>query len=239
MSEPRQPSEIGRPPKEGRRSTAQDRSSAPSSPAQSSASSVHPTLTSSGQPRAQVPQASESDQNETRGFVGLVRERAGAQLATQKNRATDTLGTIAHALRETTHELHDDKHETMAEYVERAADQLERLSTRLKDKDVGELFRGAQDLARRKPAIFVGSAFALGLLGARFLKSSPPRARQTPLPSSSIGAGMETAHPSTPSSTYGERSTAYRSDATRLAQDNPSGGRSIQRGASPSTEIPR
>ena len=35
----------------------------------------------------------------------------------------------------------------------------------------------AQRLARRQPALFVGGAFALGLLGARFLKSSSPEHR--------------------------------------------------------------
>jgi hypothetical protein len=33
----------------------------------------------------------------------------------------------------------------------------------------------AQRLARRQPALFVGGAFAVGLLGARFLKSSAQR----------------------------------------------------------------
>ena len=48
-------------------------------------------------------------------------------------------------------------------------------SERLKNKDVTELLNDAQRLARRQPALFVGGAFALGLLGARFLKSSRRR----------------------------------------------------------------
>jgi hypothetical protein len=107
------------------------------------------------------------------GFLGRVRERAGAQLTTQKDRATDGLGTIAQAVRRTTQELRQDQQNTAAEYVERAADQLDRLTERLKTKDVGELFRDATNLARRRPVIFVGSAFALGLVTARFLKSAP------------------------------------------------------------------
>ena len=35
-----------------------------------------------------------------------------------------------------------------------------------------ELLSDAQQLARRRPALFVGAAFAIGVLGARFLKSS-------------------------------------------------------------------
>jgi hypothetical protein len=108
------------------------------------------------------------------GIVERVRERAGAQLTTQKDLATEGIGTIARAVRQTTHELREQKHDTMAEYVERAADQLERMSAQLKNKDIGEMFRDAQNLARRNPVAFVGSAFALGLLGARFFKSSAP-----------------------------------------------------------------
>lgn len=108
------------------------------------------------------------------GIVERVRERAGAQLTTQKDKATDGLGTIARAFKRTTQELREQRHDTLAEYVERAADELERLSTGIKNRDIGAMFRDAQSMARRQPAIFVGSAFAIGLLGARFFKSSAP-----------------------------------------------------------------
>jgi hypothetical protein len=34
------------------------------------------------------------------------------------------------------------------------------------------MVRNVEDFARRQPALFIGGAFMLGLLGARFLKSS-------------------------------------------------------------------
>jgi hypothetical protein len=113
--------------------------------------------------------------NNTGGGTGLmdrVRESATSQLGEQKNRATDSIGSVAQAVRQSTQQLRDQQHETIAQYVEQAADQLERFATRLKDQNVGDLARQAQDLARRRPALFIGSAFALGLLGARFIKSS-------------------------------------------------------------------
>ena len=113
------------------------------------------------------------------GIVGRVRERATAQLATQKDRATDGLGSVAQVVRETTHHLRTQQHDTIAQYAEKAADQIERFSRRLKEKDVSELLSDAQQLARRQPALFIGGAFALGLLGARFLKSSAPRSSRT------------------------------------------------------------
>jgi hypothetical protein len=106
------------------------------------------------------------------GIVGKVRERATAQLSTQKDRATDGLGTIAQAVRQTTGQLRENQQDMVAQYVEKAADQIERLSNTLREKDVNELLQDAQRLARRQPALFIGGSFAVGLLAARFLKSS-------------------------------------------------------------------
>ena len=123
-------------------------------------------------PSPQPARAFESDSQG--GIVGKVRERAAAQLTTQKDRALDGLGGVADAVRKTTQSLRDQQHDTIAGYVEQAADQIERMSRNLKNKDIGELVSDAQQLARRQPALFVGSAFAIGLLGARFFKSSSP-----------------------------------------------------------------
>jgi hypothetical protein len=42
----------------------------------------------------------------------------------------------------------------------------------MRNKDVGDLVGDIQQMARRKPALFIGGAFAVGLIGARFFKSS-------------------------------------------------------------------
>jgi ElaB/YqjD/DUF883 family membrane-anchored ribosome-binding protein len=107
------------------------------------------------------------------GLMDRVREGATTQLSRQKERATDGLGTVAQAVRQSTQPLRDQQHDTIAYYVEQAAQQLETLSTRLKEKDVSELVADAQRFARQRPALFIGSAFAVGLIGARFFKSSP------------------------------------------------------------------
>jgi exonuclease VII large subunit len=113
------------------------------------------------------------------GLVDKLREGATAQLSTQKDRATEGIGSVVQAVRQSTQHLRETQHETIAEYVDEAASQLERFSNRLKDKNVGALLQDAQQLARHNPGIFIGSAFALGLLGARFLKSSGDRAGYT------------------------------------------------------------
>src|SRR5215218_6842478 len=106
------------------------------------------------------------------GLMDKVRQSASSQLGTQKDRATDGIGSVAQAVRQSTQQLRDQQHDTIARYVEQGADQLEQFANRLKNKDIGEMAREAQNFARRRPALFIGSAFALGLCAARFLKSS-------------------------------------------------------------------
>ena len=114
------------------------------------------------------------EERNTEGFMGRVRERATTQLNTQKDRATEGIGSAAQAVRQSTQQLRDQRHDTVARYIEQAADRLDRFATRLKERNVTELLDEAQRLARRKPALFIGGAFALGLLGSRFFKSSSP-----------------------------------------------------------------
>jgi hypothetical protein len=115
---------------------------------------------------------SPSGESQQGGIVSKVRERATAQLSSQKGRATEGLDTIAQAVRHTTQQLRAENHGTVAEYIDKAAEQLEQLSHRLRDKDVNELLQDARQLARRQPAVFIAGSFALGLLTARFIKSS-------------------------------------------------------------------
>lgn len=111
------------------------------------------------------------------GLMDRVRDRAAAQLSSQKERATDGLGSVAQAVRQSTQHLRDNHQETIAQYADKAADRIDRFSAQLRDRDVSEIAEDVQRFARKQPALFVGSAFALGILGARFLKSSSDRAR--------------------------------------------------------------
>jgi hypothetical protein len=122
-----------------------------------------------------------SDAGTGSGIVDRVRERATAQLSSQKDRATDGLGSVAQAVRQSTQHLRDNKQDAIANYVEKAADQIDRFSTQIRNRDVGELVNEVQRFARRQPALFVGSAFAIGVIGARFLKSSSDNQRHRAL----------------------------------------------------------
>jgi hypothetical protein len=115
---------------------------------------------------------SASNPNAQGGVMNRVKESAAAQLSSQKERATEGLGSIATAVRQSSEPLRNNKQDMIAEYVEKAADQLEQFSTRLRERDVNDLVKDAQQFARRRPALFVGAAFVAGVAAARFLKSS-------------------------------------------------------------------
>jgi uncharacterized membrane protein YgcG len=63
---------------------------------------------------------------------------------------------------------------TAAEYGDTLAQQIEKISQYFERSDVRVMVRDVETFARRNPAVFIGGAFAVGLLAARFLKSSNP-----------------------------------------------------------------
>ena len=109
-----------------------------------------------------------------RSAVARIRDNASAQLTARKDHASDGLATVADAARQTTRQLREGHHDYLAGYVEKAADQIERLSSHVKERNVRELVDDVQRFARRRPAVFIGSAFVAGLLCSRLLTSSVP-----------------------------------------------------------------
>ncbi len=97
-------------------------------------------------------------------------DRVEEQIESRKHRASEQLGGVAKALRSAGQQMPADNE--MATYITKAATQVDHLASFLDNKDLTELVDNASDLARRQPAMFVGGAFALGVLGGRFLRSS-------------------------------------------------------------------
>jgi hypothetical protein len=104
--------------------------------------------------------------------VDQVRERATTTLDRQKDQAAGSLWGVANAIRQTGEALRDKDQAAFAQVTDKAADQIERISSFLGHRDVNQIVNEVQHFARRQPALFLGGAFALGLIGARFLKSS-------------------------------------------------------------------
>jgi len=110
--------------------------------------------------------------NENESLGQTLRDTTYRQLDDRKARASDTLGSIAGAVRGMSQPLRDGGQSGIADYVNKAADGIERWAGDLKRQDVDDALRAAQRFARRQPALFLGAAFTAGLLAARFLKSS-------------------------------------------------------------------
>lgn len=117
-------------------------------------------------------------QQKTGEVVDQAKQQAASQLSVQKDRAAEGLGSVADALRQTSRQLEQQQAAgPIGDYAARAADQIDRFSTYLQHRDVNQIVGEVERFARREPVLFLGGAFALGALAARFLKSSSDQAR--------------------------------------------------------------
>ncbi len=109
------------------------------------------------------------------GVVRRVRGRVAGELNARKNRMTETLDTVADAIRQAGEPLRRLPYAGLGDYAADAASRIEQVANDLRGRDVQELAHDLGEMARRKPALFVGAGLAAGLLAGRFLKSSPPK----------------------------------------------------------------
>lgn len=92
--------------------------------------------------------------------------RSGVDSA--KQRAADTLNTVAQSLVRATEQSDGEPNR----YVQRTGEQVQRVADYLQNTDVRRIITQTESFARRQPALFLGGAFAVGILAARFLKNS-------------------------------------------------------------------
>jgi hypothetical protein len=105
------------------------------------------------------------------GLFSGIQQKVTSRVDEQKNRAADGLGGIADVIRNATNELRNEN-ETLASYVDAASDQMKRFADQIREKGVSEMMDDVNQFARRRPALFIGGAFLVGIGLARFLKSS-------------------------------------------------------------------
>ena len=133
-----------------------------------------------------VSEVMDQAQNTARQVSAQAKQGATSQLESQKERAVDSLVTVAQALRQTGQHLNEQDQGTVGTYIEKAAERVEGFTNHLRANDVPQLLAETQAFARRRPAVFLGAALALGFAGARFLMSSGHRGNasstQTGLP---------------------------------------------------------
>jgi hypothetical protein len=108
------------------------------------------------------------------GLLGGIKQNVTSRVDEQKNRAADGLGGIANVFRNAGNELRSEN-EALASYVDMASDQLRNFADQIRQKGVADMMDDVHNFARRRPALFIGGAFLVGLGIARFLKSSAGR----------------------------------------------------------------
>ena len=101
--------------------------------------------------------------------------RIRSLLEQQSHRAADQLGSVANALHKAAEQLSDENNGTAAHYAGQAADRVEQVADMLRNSTVDDMVGQVERFARRQPEVFVGAAFAVGFLFARFVKSSGER----------------------------------------------------------------
>jgi hypothetical protein len=158
-------------------STSTTATSAPTSPTQGGVTpppASGSTGTAATPASAAVQNIADDAQQKVGQTVDQVREMGKSRLASQKDRVAGTVDSVARALRDTSKNLQQGDDQFVAEYIDGAAERIEHFSGQLRQRSVDELLGEAEGFARRQPALFLGGAFFLGALAARFLKSSRP-----------------------------------------------------------------
>src|SRR3712207_4687124 len=103
--------------------------------------------------------------------VDQARQVAETRVSTQKDRAAETLGTVAQTLRDSGSSLREQQPQ-IASLVDDAATRVEGLSSYVREHELGDFISEAESFARRQPLVFLGGAFAIGFLASRVLKAT-------------------------------------------------------------------
>jgi ElaB/YqjD/DUF883 family membrane-anchored ribosome-binding protein len=127
------------------------------------------------QNKGKTGQVVEQAQQKAKELTSQAQEQAKSAVETRKEQAVEGLEGIAQAFRQTGQNLRTAEQGAVANYSEQVANQIERLSSFLSERNVDQLLGDAESYARSRPEIFLGGAFALGLLVGRFIKSSGER----------------------------------------------------------------
>ncbi len=131
------------------------------------------------QAQATAGQVVDQAQEKVGQVVDQAKQQTASLLTAQKDQAADTLYTVAHALRQTGQQLREQDKAPIAGYADQAATEVERIYGYLHGRDVRQIVDDTEGFARQRPAVFVGGALVLGLVAARFLKSSKRNAAAT------------------------------------------------------------
>jgi ElaB/YqjD/DUF883 family membrane-anchored ribosome-binding protein len=106
-------------------------------------------------------------------LVDQAQQVVETKATTQKERAAETIGSVAQSIREAGSGMREQQPQ-IASFADQAATRVEDVSNYIRDHEIRDLISETERLARREPLLFLGGAFAVGFVAARFLKASSP-----------------------------------------------------------------
>jgi hypothetical protein len=125
-----------------------------------------------GGTRSQIRQVKDQVVDQAKTTFRQARDKATSSLGDSRRQAADQIGGIATAFHSAGDHLRGENQERLAGFADSLAGQVEQAASYLRDADLDRIVRDVENLARRQPALVFGTALAIGLIGARFLKSS-------------------------------------------------------------------
>lgn len=102
------------------------------------------------------------------------RDQAREGVDRGRQQMADRIRRLGSALRSTSESLKSED-ELVAHYAEMASERMDRAAGYMSSADFGTVLHDVENFARRRPAVFFGGAFLIGLAAGRFLKSSETR----------------------------------------------------------------
>lgn len=130
------------------------------------------------------------------------RRKGETLLTDQKDQAAGKMADVESALRRAADKLYDEEDASLASFADGAAEQVGAVAGYLRDNDLRGLLRDAQQTARRRPELFLGGMFLVGMGIGRFLKATESSSETT----GSTGTGASTGSAATTGSRRGHRS---------------------------------
>lgn len=128
-----------------------------------------------GSAREQIREVKNQVVDQAKTSLQQAKERASSSLGESKGQFADQIGAVAEALRRTSEHLRSEDQNRIAGLTETLARQIDQVSNYLRTKNARALRDDLENVARRQPAVAIGGALVLGLIGARFIKSSERR----------------------------------------------------------------
>jgi hypothetical protein len=105
-------------------------------------------------------------------IVGQARKQVTASVKSQTTRGATIATVLGSTLHDAGSQLREQNEAAIATYLDQAADQIEHVGSMLENQEYGQLIGAVQEFARRQPVLFFAATVAVGVVGARFLRSS-------------------------------------------------------------------